>query len=190
MNKNLKLSFILFIIASAIVVAWRTLSKFFGGVGLNFVALLLIVAILIGLIVSDKYVFKRTKELFIACCSLTALELIVYFAVEFSRYQAMCVGLLIYQNILSILGIILLVYTMFRFITEYKEIKIGFIEFILGNGKVVKQQKKAKELTNGTLEDKPNRNRDFEENSNNYAETSINENNSNESKPELNNDEL
>ena len=173
MNKNLKLSFILFIVASTIVVAWRTLSKFFGGVGLNFVALLIIVAILISLIISDKYVFNRTKELFIATCALSSLELIVYFAFEFSVTESSCVGFLIYQNVLSIWGLLLLVYTMFRFITEYKEIKIGFVEFILGNSKVAKQQKKAKELTNGTLEDKPNRNKELEENnSNNSTEVS------------------
>jgi len=157
MNKNLKLSFILFVIASVVIVAWRTLYNFFGGVGLNFVALLLIIAIIISFILSDKFVFHRTKELFITLCSLTTLELIVYFAFEFKAFNTIphC-GFFIYQNIISILGILFLCYTMFRFITEFKEIKISFVEFILGNKKITKQQKKAKELTNGTLEEKPN----------------------------------
>lgn len=157
MNKNLKLSFILFIVASVIVIAWRTLHSFFGGVGLNFVALLIILAVLIGLIVSDKFVYNRIKEMFYFLCGLTALELLVYFAFEFAIKSSMhFAGFLVFQNILSVLGIIFLCYTMFRFITEYKEVKIGFVEFILGNGKTTKTQKKAKEITNGTLEEKPN----------------------------------
>ena len=163
MNKNLKLSFILFAIASAVIVAWRTLHSFFGGVGLNFVALLVVVSILIGIILNDKYVFNRTKELFIILSVLTGLELLVYFAFEFAvKSSTHFAGFLVFQNILSVLGILFLAYTMFRFITEHKEVKIGFVEFILGNGKVNKQQKKAKELTNGTLEDKPNRNKENE----------------------------
>ena len=157
MNKNLKLSFILLVIASVVIVAWRTLHSFFGGVGLNFVSLLIIVAILLGLIVSDKYVYNRIKDMFYFACGLTFLELIVYFAFEFAiKSTSHFAGFLGFQNFLSVLGILFLCYTMFRFITEYKEVKIGFVEFILGNGKTHKQQKKAKELTNGTLEEKPN----------------------------------
>ena len=164
MNKNLKLSFILFAIASAVIVAWRTLHVFFGGVGLNFVALIVVLAVLIGLILNDKYIFNRTKELFISLCVLTTLELIVYFAFEFAiKSSSHFAGFLVFQNIISILGILFLAYAMFRFITEHKEVKIGFVEFVLGNGKAHKQQKKAKELTNGTLEDKPNRHRETEE---------------------------
>ena len=155
MNKNLKLSFILFILAAAIIVAWRTLQKFFSGVGLNFVAQLIIVALLIGLAINNKYIYNRIKDLFFTLCFLTLLELIVYFAFEFA-IKTVDIGFLVYQNILSVLGILFLCYTMFRFITESKEVKIGFIEFILGNGKPAKQPKKAKELTNGTLEEKPN----------------------------------
>ena len=155
MNKNLKLSFILYIVAAVVIVAWRTLHKFFNGVGLNFVALVIIVALLIGLILCDKFVYNRVKDLFFTLCFLASLELIVYFAFEFA-IEPVAIGFLVYQNILSVLGVLFLSYTMFRFITELKEVKIGFIEFILGNGKTAKQQKKAKELTNGTLEEKPN----------------------------------
>ena len=157
MNKNLKLSFILFVVASVSIVAWRTLFSFFGGVGLNFVALIIIVAVLIGLILSDKYIYNRTKDLFYTLCGFTALELIVYFAFDFAiKSTNHFAGFLVFQNIISVFGLLFLAYTMFRFITEFKEIKIGFVEFILGNKKTNKQQKKAKELTNGTLEEKPN----------------------------------
>lgn len=157
MNKNLKLSFILFTIASAVIIAWRTLANFFNGVGLNFVTLLIVVAVSLSLILTNKYVYNRIKDLFFTLCGLAILETIMYFAVEFSfNLKNTCVGLIVYQSIISSLGILYFCYTIFRFITEIKEVKIGFIEFILGNGKPTKQQKKAKELTNGTLEEKPN----------------------------------
>ena len=155
MNKNLKLSFILFVLSAVVMVAWRTLQKFFNGVGLNFVALIIAIALLIGLLLSNKYIYNRVKDLFFTLCILTTLESIVYFTFEFA-IEPVNTGFLVYQNVLSTLGIIFLCYAMFRFITESKEVKIGFIEFILGNGKPAKQPKKAKELTNGTLEEKPN----------------------------------
>jgi hypothetical protein len=51
--------------------------------------------------------------------------------------------------------IIIEIYIAFRFITESKNVKIGFVETILGN-KQSKKEKKSKELSNGSLEEKPN----------------------------------
>ena len=47
MNKNLKISYILFFVFSAIVIAFRTLASFFGGVGLNFVAMIALVMVVL-----------------------------------------------------------------------------------------------------------------------------------------------
>jgi len=157
MTKNLKLSFLLVTLASAIMMAWRTLYSFFGGVGINFVAMLVIVVVLTLVMLTDKFVLNRTKDLFIVTCALTCLELLVYFAFEFVvKDYSHLEGFLVYQNILSIIGIFFFAYISFRFITEFKGVKIGFIEFMLGNEKPVKKHKKDKELANGTLEEKPN----------------------------------
>ena len=157
MTKNLKLTYILVAVASAIIMAWRTLSNFFGGVGINFVAMLIIVAFLVLIMLTDKFVFNRTKDLLIAAFAFAALELIVYFGLEFVVDSYSHVGgFLVYQNVLSILSIFYFAYIAFRFITEFKGIKLGFIEFMLGNERPAKKPKKDKELVNGTLEEKPN----------------------------------
>ena len=157
MTKKLNLSFILLFCVATVVVAWKTLQTFFGGVGLNFVGLVALIIALTVIILTDKHSFNRIKEMYFIGCGLAALELIVYFAFEFivKSYNHVA-GFMVYQNILSFIGLLYVAYIAFRFITEYKDIKIGFVEFILGNKKITKQPKKAKELTNGTLEEKPN----------------------------------
>lgn len=57
---------------------------------------------------------------------------------------------------ISILALIYLVYVIFRFILDLKDIKVGFIETMLGNKERTKKIKTAKELSNGSLEEKPN----------------------------------
>ena len=157
MNKNIKISFVLFLISAAIIVAWRTLQGFFHGAGINFAAMIVVLSILLALILSDKLIFKRIKDLFFTLCFLTLMEMIVYFATDFTISLTCIKGFIIFQNILSILGVLFLFYTMFRFVLELKEIKIGFVEFMLGNKNTSKHKpRKAKELENGTLEEKPN----------------------------------
>lgn len=155
MTKNLKLSYILIAVASAILMAWRTLYNFFGGVGLNFVALVIISTVLLIIVLTDKFAFNRIKDLFIITCAFVVLELITYFGFEFVAIPAK--GIFVYQNILSIFGLLFFCYIAFRFILEFKGIKIGFVEFLLGNARPAKKPKKAIELTNGTLEEKPNK---------------------------------
>ena len=157
MTKNLKLSFLLTAIFSAIIIAWRTLQTFFSGVGINMVALLAIIAFLVTVCLADKFVFNRIKDLLIIAGIFTVLEIIVYFGLEFiiDGYTHVA-GFLIYQNVISILAIFYFAYIAFRFITEFNGIKIGFIEFILGNRHIRKEPKKQIELVNGTLEEKPN----------------------------------
>ena len=155
MKKELKLSYILFFVFSAILLAFKTLSVFFGGVAINFVALLGIAfaVLLVGL--KDKETFKRIRDLFIVACVFCGLELIIYIACEFGSGETLS-GFSIYQNIISILGIFYLMYTCVRFALEYTNTKVNFIEIMLGCEKRKPKEKKAKELTNGSLLDKPN----------------------------------
>ena len=154
MTKNLKLTYILFFIFSAIMIAWQTLSNFFFGVGINFVALLAICLTVVLMMLNDKSIFKRTKDLLITAGVLTVLELIIYFACEFG-YGEILKGFIVYQNVLSFLGMLFFSYIAFRFATDYFNKRIRFIEIILGNEKVNKKPKTTKEISNGSLEEKP-----------------------------------
>lgn len=158
MNKNIKLSFILLAVISAIVIAFRNLLSFFNGAAIGFIAMCVLIVLLLVILFSDKIAFNRCKDLFFIACGFTVLESIMYFAIDFNigSFNSLN-GFLVYQNILSILGFIYFAYIAFRFILEYKNIKLSFIEFILGNQKFNKKAKKAKEISNGTLEEKPNK---------------------------------
>jgi len=161
MNKNLKLTYLLTFILTVVIVAWNTLSNFFGGAGINYIALLVVVAIMISMVVADKQLFNRTKDLFITSCVLTGLETIVYLPNEFGACKNPDVATVFFnfQNVFTFLGLVLLVWLLFRFLTEYQNIRIHFVEVLLGNEKRVKKEKKrkpSKELTNGSLAEKPN----------------------------------
>ena len=158
MNKNLKLSYILFFVFSAVLIAWKTLTSFFGGVAINFLALMGLVFVTLLLLLKEKDLFKRIKDLFLICCVFCVLEIFVYCVFEFSfgnlkTYKSF----LSYQSVLSILGLIFFFYIAFRFICEVKNKKFRIIEIMLGNEKPSIKAKKQKEVDNGSLEDKPNR---------------------------------
>ena len=165
MSKELKLSFILLAVFSAIVMAWKTLMSFFNGVGLNFVAILAIIVVLLLLILQNENVKNRIKDMFLVACVFAVLEFIVYIALEMGVSSLnVYMGFLTYQNVITVLGIFFFAYISFRFITEFKGIRIGFIEFLLGNGKrKTVKEKKSKELENGSLEEKPNKTIETEE---------------------------
>ena len=147
MNKNLKLYFILAFVFAGIMMAWNTLTAFFGGVGLNFLALLVIVGVMFYVMYSDSSVRSRTRDLFIASSVFALLEFLVYIVFEFGTDSIRVYhGFSEFQTFLSIMGLIYLAYIGFRFFTEIKNIRFGFIERILGNG--VKKEKANKELQN------------------------------------------
>ena len=188
MSKNLKLSYIFMFIFSAILIAWQTLSTFFGGVAINFVALLGLVFAITLMQFSDKELMKRIRDLFIVACAFCVLELIIYFACEFG-YGEVIKGFIVYQNILSMLGILFLAYVCFRFTAEYLNKRFTFVEVLLGNQKLKtkKKEKKAKELTNGSLLDKPNNQLSNEINLE-TVKNNENQNNSNNENPTEEND--
>lgn len=158
MSKNLKLSYILLLIFSAIVVSFRTLLNFFGGVGISFVAMLSIFAVLLFFLLTDEFVKSRIKDMFGAVCFFVLFEFMVYIVFEFGVSNVRVLNaFLILQNVLTALGLIFLCYVFMRMFTDLKGIKLSFIEIMLGNEKRNKTPKKAKELTNGSLEEKPNK---------------------------------
>ena len=175
MSKNLKISYILFFVFSAILLAWNTLMSFFCGVAINFVALVGLMFVIILLSTNEKSLFSRIKDLFFIACGFCALELIVYFAFEYGTTDFDTLkGFLIFQNVISFLGLLFFVYISFRFTTEIKNKRIKFIEIMLGNEKRAPKVKKAKEITNGSLEEKPNK-QNHEEQPSNQEESLTNE---------------
>ena len=155
MSKNLKLSYILYFVFASILVAWNTLSNFFGGMALNFVAIVGIVFTVMIFSFADREMFKSIKDIFIISCVFCVLEIVMYFACEFG-YGETLKGFIVYQNIISFFGLMFLAYVGFRFATTMSNKKIKFIEVMLGNEKRTPKAKNAKEISNGSLEEKPN----------------------------------
>ena len=167
MSKNLKLSYVLLLVFTAIIVSFRTLLNFFGGVGLSFVALFTILTILLYLLLTDEYVKNRIKDMFIIVCVFVFFEFMIYIVFEFGVSNVSVIrAFLIMQNVLTALGLIFLCYVFMRMFLDLKGVKLSFIEIMLGNEKRNKTPKKAKELTNGSLEEKPNKKGQSEENHN------------------------
>lgn len=157
MTKNLKLNFILSIVFVSVILAWTTLMRFFEGVGLNFVALFLVMCTLTFVVISDKFVRSRWMDVFCLLAILFVMEIPVYFAIEFSKEMTIeiALGWMTYQNVISVITFFVTIYMMFRLFLELKNIRFKFIEVILGNEKISRAPKRAKELSNGALEDKP-----------------------------------
>lgn len=168
MSKNLKISYILTFVLFALCLAWNTLLNFFNGVGVTFVAMFALVLAMMIIIIVDPATRKRFMDIFVLGAVLLVLEIVIFFALEFGGaniqyliaeaaygtsniYTAMHV----YQNVIACFAFVFLGYTIFRLICEIKNVRIGFVEVILGNQKIQKKERTAKELENGSLADKP-----------------------------------
>lgn len=157
MSRNLKTTYILFFTFTAIILAWNTLSNFFGGVAINYIAIVGLMFSILLIMLKDNSVWKRVKDLYIAACAFCAMELIVYFALEFGWCSLSAIkGFLVYQSIITIIGILYCAYLSVRFAFELTNKKIGFIEAMLGNRSNAPKAKRTKEISNGCLEEKPN----------------------------------
>ena len=77
MSKNLKIAYILSLVLASIIIAWGTLSNYFTGVGVCFVAVLGILIALIILLLTDNFVKSRIKDLFIISSVFVFLEFFV-----------------------------------------------------------------------------------------------------------------
>lgn len=171
MSKNLKLSYALVFAAIAISLAWNTLLNFFNGVGLSFVAYLGIVLVLLIVVLTDKSTRKRMIDLFVVAAVFLALESIIYFVLEFraTNLQMLSLeleygqpnvlkGMIVYQNVIACLALLFLGYTIFRLVCEINGKKVAFVEALLGGEKPAKKERQSKELSNGSLDDKPKKN--------------------------------
>ena len=157
MDKNLKLSYICLTVLTSAMVAWLTLTNYFGGAGVTFVAIAISFIVLSVLYICEVSVRARIKYSYFIALFLVAVETILFFALEFGVDNEVAFKILIaIQKVVIILAVMFLVYVVIRFVCDAKGYKIGFIEQTLGGGKPAKKEKRAKELTNGTLEDKPN----------------------------------
>ena len=146
MTKNLKLSFILCLILSGVVVAWHSMMGFWGA-GINFVAMLTLASIMLIICLTDGKTKSRFLDLFIISCVFVGLEFNI--GDLNTKYV-----FFVFQNVYSVLGLLFFAYTIFRFVVEAKEARIPFVEALLGNRKSNKKNKK--ELKNGSLIEKPN----------------------------------
>jgi len=182
MSKNLKLTYILFFVFSAVIISWTTLTAFFSGVAINFIGLIALLFVIMLISYSEKGLSSRIKDLLIVAGAFCLLELVMYFACEFGHGETLK-GFIVYQNIISFLGLLFFAYIAFRFTMEFRGKKIKFVEILLGNQKITKKPKKAKEVSNGSLEEKPNTITDsanHEQNETNKNETDKNETEENE----------
>ncbi|MCQ2564529.1 MAG: hypothetical protein MJ152_01545, partial [Clostridia bacterium] len=84
------------------------------------------------------------------------LELPTWFIFEFGIYDA-AEGILVYQHIITLLGVLAFAYVIFRLFCEHEGKKIKLIEVLLGNDKFEKKPHRSKkEVDNGSLSEKPN----------------------------------
>lgn len=159
MDKNLRISFIAYTVLTSVVLAFLTCCRFFNGAAFAYVAVLISLAIIVYYFVCNSFVRSRFRDLFITAIVFAVLELVTFIVFEFPTSISASVykGFWNYQVVVSCLGLLFLVYGVFRFIYETKNLKFGFIETILGNKRVIRKAKQAKEFTNGSLEAKPNR---------------------------------
>ena len=101
---------------------------------------------------------RKIGDLFVLSCVFCLLELFIYFAFEMGWSNLDSIkGFLNYQNVISLFGFLFFAYITLRFIFELNNKKIKFIEVLLGNEKRTAKEKTSKELSNGCLEDKPNK---------------------------------
>ncbi len=162
MIRNLKLTYILLTVFTSITLAFKTLTGFFGGVGINFIALVGLGFVVMLIALKDRQVAKNCWDIYVLNGILLFLELIMFIACEFGD-GLFTEGFWKFQNVISVLGLFVLAYTLFRFTMEFLNKKLRLIEIMLGNEKPVKKEKKTKEVSNGSLLEKPNHKEDSAE---------------------------
>ncbi len=169
MSKNLRLFYVLTFVLVGVVMAWKSLAANLFGVGVNFVVMLVLLSVMLMLLCSVAEVKSRSVDMFVISCVFTGLEFIEFLVLEIFNINlttGTIKGFNIYQSVLSFLAVIYFAYVVFRFICEVKGKQVAFVETLLGHNKREKKEKKAKELTNGSLMEKPNKHKELEENSN------------------------
>ena len=78
MVKNLRLFYVLSFVLVGVVIAWKSLASSLFGVGVNFVIMLVLLAILLMLFCTNADVKPRVLDLLIVSAVFTFFELIPY----------------------------------------------------------------------------------------------------------------
>lgn len=165
-KNNFNKAYIYIIAIFAIGVAISNIISFFSGVGFAFIGASLFLILAIINILKDEEHKKRFGDLFILIAIEFLMFIILFFAYDFNLNGITNKFPLLMRNICAIYSLLALGYVIFRYISEIKDKRYKFVEYLLGNyvpeakaknGKKASKEeaKKNKELENGTLEPKP-----------------------------------
>ena len=155
MDKKFRLVSVLSLVLCGLAIAWNTLAKFLGGVGLNYVAVLAIFGIVFVLVIEDKDLYYKTKDLFYVDLGVTSFETLIFIMQEyFGGLKKVFSIFAIVQKIFSIFAILYFAYIVLRILFKMQG-KLGNVFYCLFHREHNKQPKKAKELSNGSLSEKP-----------------------------------
>ena len=172
-QKKINLSILFINIVFAIGVAFRSLINFFNGVGIAFVACLIIGGLGLAYGITKKENRRYLYDMFIMLGLVMIIQLIIFcsfdwaltISIELLKFEYVCC------NILSVMSIIFLAYGFIRLLFELSNKKFILTEILLGLRPRVKKEKSnkaykektnksekrmPKEILNGDFEDKPN----------------------------------
>ena len=155
MDKKFKLVGLLSLVLAGLAIAWNTLARFFSGAGVNFVAVLAIFATIFMLVIEDKDLYYRTRDLFYVDLGIASFELLVFAMVEyFGRFGKVFSVFTIIQKVFSVFAILYFAYVVLKLLFVAQD-RLGGVFYCLFHSNKPKKPKKAKELSNGSLSDKP-----------------------------------
>ena len=158
---NLSLIYAIFIFA--IGVGIKSITNFAGGIGVPFVAVLVLTVLLINSGFINKANRSRLYDIFVLVGVGLIFALILFCSFEWANEKSFALidFFNVFANIYSVISLISLIYCFVRYISEINGFKIPFVEIMLGNGsktpkeKKEKQARQLKEVMNGDLEQKP-----------------------------------
>lgn len=160
MEKKFRLVCILSLVLAGIAIAWNTLTNYFRGVGINYVAVLAVFSIVFIMAIENYTLRKQTKDLFIVNLVIVGIETIIFAMQEyFGRFGKVMYIFYVIQCLLSVFAILYFVYIILKMLFTSQG-RLGGVFHCLFHSNKEKKPKKAKELSNGSLEDKPQNSED------------------------------
>lgn len=169
-QKKINLSLLFSLIIFAIGIAITSISNFFGGFGIPFVAFLVLTSLVFVNGFLNKENRRRLYDIFVFIVIFAIFMSIIFCSVEWAKtYTAELVDFVhVISNFLSVISLVFFIYTLVRYLAELNGTKLVVFEVILGfkkierkprekKEKVQKQKvsKSFKEVQNGDLEEKP-----------------------------------
>lgn len=164
-QKKINLSLIFATIIFAISVGYKSLTMFFGGVGIPFVACLVLFGLVLVFGATKKGNARHLIEIFIMLALIMITQLILFMGYEWAltltwgvvKFRNVCC------NVLSSMSLFFLAYSFVRLLFELSGKKFVVSEALLGlrqkkeaeksNKKI--EKKVPKEIKNGDFEEKP-----------------------------------